>query len=154
MKIELLDDYNYTLYLNNLYIKDLNLDNKEDIEIYLKKLFLIIKDRYDIDISGMFEIDIYVNNKYGIVIDIFKEDLEYLDYFSNQIDMQVNIIKDSIFLYEIDNLIDNTLYKYDSKYYINIEDINDISIYEQGKIIFGEYVLDVLKYGKKLMFKK
>ena len=76
MKIELLDDYNYTLYLNNLYIKDLNLDNKEDIENYLKKLFLIIKDRYDIDISGMFEIDIYVNNKYGIVIDIFKEDLD------------------------------------------------------------------------------
>ena len=31
MKIELLDDYNYTLYLNNLYIKDLNLHNKEDI---------------------------------------------------------------------------------------------------------------------------
>lgn len=154
MKIELLDEYNYTLYLNNLYVKDLNLDNKDDIEKYLKKLFLIVKNRYDVDISGMFEIDIYVNDKYGIVIDIFKEELEYLDYFSNQIDMQVNIIKDSIFLYEIDNLIDNTLYKYDSKYYINIEDINDISIYEQGKIIFGEYVLDVLKYGKKLMFKK
>ena len=154
MKIELLDEYNYTLYLNNLYVKDLNLDNKDNIEKYLKKLFLIVKNRYDVDISGMFEIDIYVNDKYGIVIDIFKEELEYLDYFSNQIDMQVNIIKDSIFLYEIDNLIDNTLYKYDSKYYINIEDINDISIYEQGKIIFGEYVLDVLKYGKKLMFKK
>ena len=154
MKIELLDEYNYTLYLNNLYVKDLNLDNKDDIEKYLKKLFLIVKNRYDVDISGMFEIDIYVNSKYGIVIDIFKEELEYLDYFSNQIDMQVNIIKDSIFLYEIDNLIDNILYKYDSKYYINIEDINDISIYEQGKIIFGEYVLDVLKYGKKLMFKK
>jgi hypothetical protein len=69
MKIELLDEYNYTLYLNNLYVKDLNLDNKDDIEKYLKKLFLIVKNRYDVDISGMFEIDIYVNSKYGIVID-------------------------------------------------------------------------------------
>ena len=130
MKIELVDDYNYTLYLNNLYIKDLNLDNKEDIENYLKKLFLIIKDRYDIDISGMFEIDIYVNNKYAIVIDIFKEDLEYLDYFSNQIDMQVNIIKDSIFLYEWDSFIEKDLDKYNHKYYIVVEDIVDPIIYE------------------------
>lgn len=150
MKIELVDDYNYTLYLNNLYIKDLNLDNNEDIENYLKKLFLIIKDRYDIDISGMFEIDIYVNNKYGIVIDIFKEDLEYLDYFSNQIDMQVNIIKDSIFLYELDSFIEKDLYKYNHKYYIDVEDIDDPIIYEQGNLIFGEHVIEVLKYGKKV----
>ena len=150
MKIELLDDYNYTLYLNNLYIKDLNLDNKEDIENYLKKLFLIIKNRYDIDISGMFEIDIYVNNKYGIVIDIFKEDLEYLDYFSNQIDMQVNIIKDSIFLYELDSFIEKNLYKYNHKYYIDVEEIDNPIIYEQGNLVFGEYVIEVLKYGKKV----
>lgn len=151
MKIELLDDYNYTLYLNNLYIKDLNFDSKEEIESYLKKLFLIIKNRYDVDISGMFEIDIYVNKNYGIVVDIFKEELEYLDYFTNQIDMQVNVIKDSIFLYELDNLINkDNIYLYNNKYYINTDDINDISIYENGQLIFGDYVLEVLKYGKKV----
>ena len=99
MKVEVVDELNFILYLNNKYLDNVDFSNKQEIELYLKKIFSKLKQKFDNDISGFFEITIYINKDYGAVLVINKEDLDYYEYFSKGIEMQVNIINNSKFLY-------------------------------------------------------
>ena len=49
-----------------MYLEEINFDDKEQLEKYFQKLFRLLKLNYQIEISGYYEIDIYIDDFYGI----------------------------------------------------------------------------------------
>ena len=139
------------IYLN----KKLILENAK-LESYFKKLFLKIKDKYNIKIIGYYNINVYNDKNYGSIIEMENQDLDYYNYF-NQIDMEIKINKND-FLYQIDYeyltkelLSKVNVYKYNEKLYLKILDSNIINkILEFSKVIYGEEINKILKKGKKV----
>lgn len=158
MKIVNLDENCMTIFLNKFYLKELNFDVKQDLENYFKQLFLKLKRYYNIIISGYYNIDVYIDNNYGLVMNLTKEDIEYYDYFDNQIDMRISI-KNCRFLYAIDDplclkwLNNSDIYVYKDKFYLDFNDeISDagmMCLLEFSEIIYDEQA-DVIRHSQKL----
>lgn len=122
-------DEEITIYLNNYYVNKVDLLDLESLEDYMNNLINNLKKNYDIKINGYYNIDVYQNNNYGIIIHMQKEDIEYYEYFTDQIDMQITIHNNVDFLYKISDFFsiknflndnDFLLYKYDNELYIKI----------------------------------
>ena len=94
MKIEYQDQFNMTIYLGFF--------NEDDIEESFKNLFLKLKKYYKITPKGYYIINLYKDPYYGAIIDLEKEDLEYSDYFGNQVDMKINTINHD-FIYKLED---------------------------------------------------
>lgn len=159
MKINFVDD-KMVVYLSKAFTEGFDINNEKKLEQYFKELFLKLKKRYGIELSGYYIIDVYCDELYGMILEIENTDIDYYNYFS-QIDMKINVLKNSSFLYEMDYcLLDFTLvskgicYKNRDKIYLEIkEDIDEISlgkILERSKIIYGEKKDEIVKYGKRV----
>ena len=103
MKICINDDINTVIYINKEYSSDIDFSNELEIENYFKKIFNKLKTFYNISIKGFYNIDVYLDNYYGIVLNLEKENIDYYDYFDNHIDMQFRIKKYSSFLYKLND---------------------------------------------------
>lgn len=145
MKIEYIDEDNIIIFLNRYLIKDLDFDNKNNLEEYFKNLFIKLKDIYNIKISGYYELVLYIDNIYGIIIEIKKEDEEF---YLNQIDMKLCLIETK-FLYEMNDIPSYPFYKYDDKFYIDIENYKIEDIIEHSKIIYKDTDI-IIKKGIKI----
>ena len=150
-----IDNNKFVVFLN----KKFDLDDKIKLEKYFKELFHKLKNKYNIEVNGYYNIDIYADKYYGTIIEMENEDLEYYTYF-NQIDMEINVFK-SNFYYEINyNFLDKNIlnkvvcYKYNDKIYLKIkEDIDEITLsklLEYSNVLYGEEVEKITKYGKKV----
>lgn len=136
--------------------KKLDLD-KVNLDIYFKKLFLRIKNKYNLELNGYYDINVYIDNNYGSIIEIENEDLDYYNYF-NQIDMEIKVNK-TTFLYEIDYeyldkelLSKSIVYKQNNKLYFKITDKNILNkIIECSKIIYDNRVKEIMKSSKKVI---
>lgn len=116
MKINIIDDNNIIVFLNNELINNIELTNEDKLEKYLKKIFIKLKDIYNLKVYGFYDLYIYKDINYGIVIEIVKDDL-YSDYLT-QIDMRINI-KNSTFLYKIKDIdYKGIIYKYRNNLYL------------------------------------
>ena len=144
------------LYLNKMYIRSLDFTDKEATEKYMKRLLTKISNKYDIEIDGYYVVNLYVDMNYGVVIEIIKEELEYLDYFSNQIEINTKVVEGS-FLYNIDNFDDSLLkkfiiYKIKDKLYLRVkENISDLEmgkVLERAEIIYGAKANEIIKKAK------
>ena len=130
------DDYIYVIYIYKSYY-DLDIFNYDDISFLLKKVFIKLNRKYNL--MGTFYIDIYVNDEFGIIMEINNID-NNLNYF----DVKVKIHLDSLFLNEI--LYDkeyNDIYFYNNKYYTFFNKKID------GNIIYKD-VLDIINKGIKV----
>ena len=153
--MKLIIDDNILIILGNFYLKDYNLNDYNEIE---KNLFKILK-KHTIELNGYYNVFIYQDKNYGLIIDMQKENLEYLDYFNNQIELNIEIIEDS-FLYEIDDIftLDKTalnqftIYQKNYKFYLEVkEKINTIklgTVLENSKIIYGKKAKKIKREGK------
>ena len=160
MKISVIDDNNIIVFLNTVNLKELDFSNKEDLEVNFKDLFLKLKHVYNINIRGYYNINIYIDKNYGAILEIEHEDIEYFDYFENKVDMRINILSDTKFLYRIKDifklnteLINNSsLYAFKGKIYIlltkSISFHNLGYLLEVSEIVYGSIVDDILKLGK------
>lgn len=144
MSIHVIDENILDIYLKKEIIKDIDFKNKENLEEYLKKIFRILKDKYNIKIEGYYEIDAYIDNNYGVILHLNREDYDYYDYFKNQVDMKISII-DNEFLYEVDDIPKSILNKVsiiieDNKIYLKInkklKDIEMMKLLESSKIVY------------------
>ena len=153
-----INDGKFIVFLNK-YNK-IDFENKLKLEKYFRNLFTTIKDKYNIEVNGYYDINIYNEKNYGVIIEIESEDLEYYNYF-NQIDMEINVLKDSLFLYEINyEFIDNSIldnficYKMQDRIYLKAKDIvpeNVLSkVLECSHILYGSKVEKIMKQGKKV----
>lgn len=138
MKLNIIDENNIIIFLSKLYTKDSIKFDKENLEIYFKKIFKKLQNNFDIKINGYYNINVYVNKDYGIVMEIFKEELDYYNYFDDDIEMQIKIYENSKFLYSFDDIFEikkgiGKIYKYNDKYYLELE--KKLSKYEYAKIL-------------------
>ncbi len=151
MKINIIDENNFVIFLNKFLCKEINLDDQDNLEDNLRNIFTKLKERYKMDVNGYYNITVYQDNYYGAVFEIEKEEINYFDY---DIDMHLNIKKTPI-LYEIDdifNFIDKKIYLYKNRYYLKLEnDCNDFElgrITENSRLTYGLIVDEILRYGK------
>ncbi len=141
------DSNKVILYLNRMYIQALDFKDKEETEKYMKFLLTKLASKYDMNFSGYYLVHIYIDMSYGVIIEVKKEELEYLDYFTNQIEMNTKIIHGS-FLYEVRNLDEEVfnkfyVYKIKEKLYLRIK--KELSDFEMGRVLENATII----YGKK-----
>ena len=135
MNIKYIDELTFDIYIKNQLIENINFDNKEDIEKYLKKLFKILNQKYKIIIEGFYNITIYIDKYYGIVIHLEKEELEYYEYYKNQVDMRL-ITVHTDFMYLVNDIPKSIIDKIkienkDNNIYIKIiNKLNDLEMME------------------------
>ncbi|MDD2203033.1 MAG: hypothetical protein PHT75_04635 [Bacilli bacterium] len=156
MKIEYVNEYNFHIYLNKYYLIDLELDDKHCIEEYFKQIFMNLRNNYDLDIYGYYNIKVYTDKQYGIIIDVFKLSNDYFKVPGNKVDMKIMINSDSIFLYEITDYflvelfkdyIKNIYYK-DENYYLelckNVDEVFYLYLMEHSRILFNDQVHEIM----------
>ena len=144
MSIKYLDSLNIVIYLKKEILDNNNFKEKEEIEKYLKKLFKILNNKYEINIEGFYNIDIYIDKFYGVVLHLEKEDFDYFDYFKNQVDMKITVINTS-FLYEVDDIPYDILDKFNvivknNNIYLEIKEelsvLEKMILLENSKLIY------------------
>lgn len=133
----------YTLFLSNEYIGDLDYNSKEDLGVFLKDLILLLKDDYDLVLNGFYEVNIYINNKLGMFIEI--NNIDDYDTCDLDVDLKIVVHFDSKFYFKTDNFDIVTNYSdvkfLDNNYYLNLDyiDIDEvIKIIEFGEFIYGD----------------
>lgn len=145
MKIEMKSKTDYMIYLNKIYLKNKELNDKEEI-IELVKKILIKKKKY-LNLRGFYKVVVYVNQKIGIFIEVSKiEDSSYLD----NLDMRVIINKEADIYFEVDDYFvveqcKEIRYK-EGKFYCLIDDYFDdiLEKVEFGRFIYGDDVINLL----------
>lgn len=161
MHIKIIDELNMIIYLNKFKLGNIDFNKREDLQDYFKNLFFNLKVYYNIDVNGFYNINVFKDRFYGIVLEIEKEDLDYMEYFNGSIDMNISIQSQN-FLYEIDDyfnidkkILDKIkIYQYKNKLYLEIieelSNINMAKICEFSKIIYQDNVNTIIKHGKKI----
>lgn len=122
MKLDILDD-GYLFFTNKIF----SFDDEKEISLFLKDMFLSINDIYDIELYGYFKVDIYIDEKIGVFVEIKKLD-DYISY-SKKIDTKV-MVSDTPFYLKTNDL--SLIYKYrpiyylDNNYYISTKDVDNV----------------------------
>ena len=152
MKIVVLDD-NFIIYKlkNNLDIDNLS---KEEIERNIKKILIYVKKRYLKSISGFYNVILYSNKKYGLILEVNKE--SDLDFFPDLVDIKLKIVSDFDIYLKFDDYFlikDYEVYYYDNYFYVNIDDLSNkdiICLSDYYEITYGEG-LDKIRCKLKLV---
>lgn len=146
MSIHFIDELILDIYVKKELVCDVNFNNKDNLECYLKKLFKILKSKYDIRIEGFYEITVYLDKFYGVVLHLEKDDLDYYDYFKNQVDMRI-ITVDTNFMYLVDDIPRDILSKVkvyidDNNIYLKIKDeltdLEMMKLLENSELIYDK----------------
>ncbi len=135
MKIEF-DDNIIIIYL---YRYSFNFDDKNNLNNEIKKIFVKLIKKYNLDLFGYSKVNLYKNKNYGSVLEI--EKIYNNDYNLNIIDLKVLIHEDNPFYLEMNDYyfdsMNDKIINYNGKYYLNLNDVNNIyKIIEFGKIIY------------------
>ena len=142
MKVDILSD-KYIIYIYDEKYK------KTDIKQMLNNILNILKNYYNLNINNTSYLRLYINKYYGMIIEITKNDLESeIDI----INLNLKIINDALFLYEIEDPLDyvnEDIYYYNNKYYLSIKK-KSITIMENANIIYGKEVYKIIGKGIKL----
>lgn len=163
MKLELYDKNHFSVFLNKYYVEDIDFKKKEGIEVYLKNIISNLKIYHHVKMSGYYDVNIYVNNLYGIIMELVNLDDEYLKMFGKKIDMKITFNLDSDILFKLDDYfykdelgnVKKEVYFYENNFYLKILDniISDalmMKIIENTDIVYGDKVYEILDKGKKL----
>ena len=145
---------NIIIFIPNKLI-NFNYKEEKDIEKFLKDKIIKLKKKYHKDISGFYNVNVYQNNKYGLIIELIHE--SDIDFFKDLIDIKVNVYYDSDIYLELDDYFLIEKYKnkyfYNNKYYISIDDIPYIDIIALSdfyKYIYGNKLISIKNQFKVL----
>jgi len=163
MKLEIFDLNNLVFYLSKEYLNKIHFKIDVDVENELKKLFLTIKNIYNLDLKGYYEVMVYINDLYGIIIEMEKDDDEYIKIFGDTLDMKITFKFDCELLYKIENIDFINFGKYSLLYYNNnlYLSLADnylppreeyLKLLENSRLIYGDE-LNKLKNKLKLISK-
>lgn len=121
MKYECIEADRYRVYLCNNYKY-----NKENIKEELLKILQKLKKVYHFEIYAIFHIDCYIDDDYGIILEINKDSSPFFLY-SKKTDIKLKIHDNYKFLYEIvdyfiKNKVNCNIYIVDNKLYLELKD--------------------------------
>lgn len=154
MKVLSLDDECIILFLIDIDVDCLN--DRDILEDRFRDIFSKLKDMYSIIIEGYYTIELYTDSIMGMVVVIEKEQIDYFDYFDNQVDMRIIVHDNDTILYEIDDdfttlkNLDMDIFFYKNKFYGRIK--RPLSSHEIGYLLehsFGILYGDSIKYVTK-----
>ena len=144
MNVRFIDNLTLDIFIKRQIIRGINFKDKVSVEEYLKKLFKTLKTKYNIIIEGYYNINIYIDKYYGVLIHFEKEDIDYFDYFKNQVDTKIKI-EDYEFLYLVEDIPLDLLNKIkivykDNNIFIKIKeeftDVEMMKLMEYSKITY------------------
>jgi len=143
------------IYLRKDKIINLDFNNLDILEKYLKELVIKLNDIYNIKIEGFYNIKVYIDELFGIVLEIEAEDIDYC--LSNEIEMRISLFYEK-FLYEINdfmNISNTNIIKKGFKYYLechnNIAYKDYLNILENSQIIYKN-TKKIIKYGNVVTY--
>ena len=144
MSIKFTSDLIFDIYVKKYLIEGIDFSIKSDIEKYLKKLFKTLNNKYNIVIEGFYNITVYIDKYYGIILHLEKEELDYYEYYKNQVDMRLVTVHTD-FMYEVDDIPFDILNKVkisnkDKNIYLTLKekltDLEMMKLVENSKIIY------------------
>lgn len=136
MKIDIIDDEVIIYLYNN--INKVDFKDEKSIELFLKKLFIRLYNFYNMKIEGYYDVDLFFDDFYGVVLILKKEELDYYCY--KEVDMKIRINHGN-FLYLVDNL------NYDKSKFDIIIYLNNIYLLPKGKLDKGEFA-SLMEFSK------
>jgi len=145
MKFEQVEKNLYRVYLNKKYY----LFNKETIEKCVIDILQKLKRRYNLELYSIFNVLCYINNNYGIILEIERE-YDPFALYMKKTDLKIKLKKDSKFLYSINDyftrnmLKKSRIYLYNFKYYLDVEDELTNVIEHVDKIMYGDIVYSII----------
>lgn len=153
MKVDIVED-KIIVYIKKTTIKDVNFDSIDELETYFRALLLKLKNIYNININGFYNIKVFIDDVYGMVLDIEKERVDcYLDI--NQVEMRILPIH-TCFLYKIEDLFKykkTKIYEYKNNYYLKPDKKilykDYLNLLENSKIVYNN-TDNIIKYGLKI----
>ena len=145
MSIKYIDELTFDIYIKKEFINNVDFNKQEDIETYLKEIFKKLNQKYNIIMEGFYNINIYRDKYYGIVLHIEKEELEYYEYYKNQVEMRIISIETD-FMYLVNDIPLNIINKInienkDNNIYIKIKEkltpIEMMNLMEFSEIVYN-----------------
>lgn len=140
---------NYTIYLPGRYSDDIKTFVKEEILKFKKKT-----TRY---ISGYYIVTVYINEVYGIIIDLKKED--DFDFFKDFVELDIKVSDNNLMYFCFDDYFSlinkSNIYYLDNSYYVNLDSLNKkevLKLTEFSKIIYGKIALSLKEKLKKVKY--
>ncbi len=143
---------NVIVFYMDKALLEVNINNKEELEGYIKKIIPYLKTKNINITSGLYIARIYINKKYGLIIEL--ENIEELEFFKDMIDLKVIIFDEAIFYLEVSDYFlikDKNIIYNDGYYYVNIEELDDIEIIKLAdfsKVIYGDCLTYIREKGK------
>ncbi len=144
MKVEMLSDKIIVYLLDN---KKYNEDS--DIKKMLIKVFDNLEKYYDITFTSDYNLDLYINRYYGMILEI-KENEDFI--YDDIVNLKLNVLRDTLFLYEVDDpleYINYEIYYYNDKFYVNAKR-EDINLIENSHLVYGDIVYKIIGRGIKI----
>lgn len=144
MKVEMLSDKIIVYLLDN---KKYNEDS--DIKKMLIKVFDNLEKYYDITFTSDYNLDLYINRYYGMILEI-KENEDFI--YDDIVNLKLNVLRDTLFLYEVDDpleYINYEIYYYNDKFYVNTKR-EDINLIENSNLVYGDIVYKIIGRGIKI----
>ena len=124
--------------------------NIKNIKKTLENVFNNLNKYYDIKFNNSYNLELYINKNYGMILEIEENKNEV--YEDDVVNIKLNVLRDTLFLYEIDeplNYLNNEMYYYEDKFYINMKDRN-INVFEDKNIVYGNEVYKIIGRGIKI----
>ncbi len=144
MKVEMLSDKIIVYLLDN---KKYNEDS--DIKKMLIKVFDNLEKYYGITFTSDYNLDLYINRYYGMILEI-KENEDFI--YDKIVNLKLNVLRDTLFLYEVDDpleYINYEIYYYNDKFYVNAKR-EDINLIENSNLVYGDIVYKIIGRGIKI----
>ena len=144
MKVEMLSDKIIVYLLDNKKYKE---------DYYIKKLLINVFDNlkkyYNITFDSDYNLELYINRYYGMILEI-KENEDFI--YDDIVNLKLNVLRDTLFLYEVDDpleYINYEIYYYNDKFYVNAKR-EDINLIENSNLVYGDIVYKIIGRGIKI----
>lgn len=141
MRLEIIDDDDYLIYLNSYYIEDFDINNNNELGKYIKSIILKIRKIYNIILEGFYEVHVYILKYLGFIIEIKNIDR----YVGKTIDLKIIVHNDDEIYLKIDDyeFVNNynDLKYLNNYFYFNIDDLREedaFKICEHYKAVYGD----------------
>ena len=144
MKVEMLSNTIIVYLLDN---KKYNEDS--DIKKILINVFDNLEKYYDITFTSDYNLELYINRYYGMILEI-KENEDFI--YDDIVNLKLNVLRDTLFLYEVDDpleYINYEIYYYNDKFYVNAKR-KDINLIENSNLVYGDIVYKIIGRGIKI----
>ena len=115
----------------------------------LIKVFDNLEKYYGITFTSDYNLDLYINRYYGMILEI-KENEDFI--YDKIVNLKLNVLRDTLFLYEVDDpleYINYEIYYYNDKFYVNAKR-EDINLIENSNLVYGDIVYKIIGRGIKI----